>query len=118
MSDQPSRNREKRMSPETVTMDAMRMVRMCAAPAEGLSIKAQIRRAATQLGLPFNRTKKIWYGEARLEVIEWELLKASEQRRAILDEMERKVGVALSQADGAAVRSLEPLARKSGNHDS
>jgi len=28
-------------------------------------VKAAIRRASRRLGLPFNRTKDIWYGQAR-----------------------------------------------------
>lgn len=61
MADQSSGNQE--MSASALAQD---LVRQCAAPAEGLSIKAQIRRASTRLGMPYGRVKRLWYGEARV----------------------------------------------------
>ena len=66
------------------TAEGMELVRRCARPAEGLSIKGQIRQASNTLGWPFNRTKKIWYGEAVIKVTEMDML------RARVSELERK----------------------------
>ena len=44
----------------------MALVRRCAEPRPaGDQVKAAILRSSRRLGLPFNRTKDIWYGDAR-----------------------------------------------------
>jgi hypothetical protein len=46
--------------------EAQTLVRRCAEPRPtGDQVKAAIARASRRLGLPFNRTKDIWYGDAR-----------------------------------------------------
>jgi hypothetical protein len=78
------------MTPEQTVEDAMSMVRQCAAPAEGLSIKAQIRNAARALGWPYSRTRKVWYGEAAVRGYEWRQLESRAQKlRYTASEMER-----------------------------
>ena len=82
MWDKFSRNRE--MLEIDSTAEGMELVRQCARPAEGQSIGGQILQASRVLGWPFNRTKKIWYGEAVIKVAEMDLL------RARVRELERK----------------------------
>jgi hypothetical protein len=39
-------------------------------------VKAAIRRASMRLGLPFNRTKDLWYGQARrIDAVEMDRLR-------------------------------------------
>ena len=46
--------------------EAQALVRQCAEPRPaGDQVKAAILRASRGLGLPFNRTKDIWYGDVR-----------------------------------------------------
>jgi hypothetical protein len=46
--------------------EAQTLVRRCAEPRPaGDQVKAAIRRASRRLGLPFTRTRDIWYGDAR-----------------------------------------------------
>ena|ERR1700682_1189124 len=46
--------------------EAQNLVRRCAEPRlAGDQMKAAILRASRRLGFPFNRTKDIWYGDAR-----------------------------------------------------
>ena len=46
--------------------EAQALVRRCAEPRPaGDQVKAAILRSSRRLGLPFNRTKDIWYGDAR-----------------------------------------------------
>jgi hypothetical protein len=46
--------------------EAQTLVRRCAEPRPaGDLVKAAILRSSRRLGLPFNRTKDIWYGDAR-----------------------------------------------------
>lgn len=97
MQDQPSRNWEK--MPDVIAQQ-MAWVRRCAAPAEGLSIKAQIRQAARRLGWPYNRTKKVWYGETEVRVREWLELEAS--NTALLEEAERIRGWIHGNAEALA----------------
>ena len=54
-------------SPHASSIDeAQTLVRRCAEPRPpGDSVKAAIRRASQQLGIPFSRTRDIWYGDAR-----------------------------------------------------
>jgi len=74
--------------------DAMRLVRLAAEPRHvGDSAKAAIGRAARFLGWSFNRTRDLWYGQARrVEVCEMDALRALEQQRdmAELDAERRK----------------------------
>ena len=101
---------------EHVREEGMRMVRECAAPAEGLSIKAQKRRAAQILGWTFNRTEDVWYGEAKVSVEEWLVLQwkakqvreRAEQRMRLVNEIRQKVDRAFpdkgSRDNGQAFR--------------
>ena len=98
MRDQSSRNQEKSM-PDVIAHQ-MELVRRCAAPAEGLSIKAQIRRAAQRLGWPYNRTKKVWYGETEVRVGEWLVLEA--QSDALLSRAEKIRGLVNANAEALA----------------
>jgi hypothetical protein len=54
-------------SPYASSIDeAQTLVRRCAEPRPpGDQVKAAIRRASRRLGLPFTRTRDIWYGDAR-----------------------------------------------------
>jgi len=46
--------------------EAQALVRKCAEPRPaGDQVKAAILRASRRLGLPFTRTKDLWYGDAR-----------------------------------------------------
>lgn len=46
--------------------EAQTLVRRCAEPRPpGDSVKAAVRRASRRLGIPFSRTRDIWYGDAR-----------------------------------------------------
>src|SRR5258705_11414722 len=46
--------------------EAQALVQRCAEPRPaGDQVKAAILRASRGLGFPFNRTKDIWYGDAR-----------------------------------------------------
>jgi hypothetical protein len=46
--------------------EAQTLVRRCAEPRPaGDQVKAAVRRASRRLGLSFNRTRDIWYGQAR-----------------------------------------------------
>jgi hypothetical protein len=46
--------------------EAKILVRRCAEPRPaGDQVKAAIRRASQGLGIPFSRTRDIWYGDAR-----------------------------------------------------
>lgn len=124
MRDQNSRNRETSMHDGGVS-EAMSLVRQCACPAEGLSIKAQIRQAARTVGLPFNRTKKLWYGEARVRVDEidtlrWRAREARERaelRMGVVDEIRQKVNRAFPDPGERDRGPFEPVARDSGRED-
>src|ERR1700726_3709012 len=46
--------------------EAQTLVRRCAEPRPaGDQVKAAVRRASQQLGIPFSRTRDIWYADAR-----------------------------------------------------
>src|SRR6202035_5946650 len=46
--------------------EAQTLVRRCAEPRPaGDLVKAAVRRASQQLGIPFSRTRDIWYADAR-----------------------------------------------------
>jgi hypothetical protein len=46
--------------------EAQVLVRRCAEPRPaGDQVKAAVRRASRRLGIPFSRTRDIWYGDAR-----------------------------------------------------
>src|ERR1700694_2734257 len=54
-------------SPYASSIDeAQILVRRCAEPRPaGDQVKAAVRRASQRLGIPFSRTRDIWYGDAR-----------------------------------------------------
>jgi hypothetical protein len=46
--------------------EAQTLVRLCAEPRPAAEqVKAAVRRASQRLGIPFSRTRDIWYGDAR-----------------------------------------------------
>jgi hypothetical protein len=96
------------VSPDDISRRAAAMVRRCAAPAEGLTIAAQISRAARRLRWHPGRAKKIWYGEARLRVEEWEELRQrvaelerrSTERTGLVNEIRGRLESARSREGG------------------
>ena len=83
-------------SPYTSSIDeAQILVRRCAEPRPaGDQVKAAVRRASRRLGLPFTRTRDIWYGDAR---------------RIDAEEMDRLRQVAENAELALAVASIEVL---------
>lgn len=117
-------------NPEMYTADQVieetrRMVRECAAPAEGLSIKAQKRRAAQYIGLTFNRLEDLWYGEAKPSVEEWLLIQwrarqareRAERRMGLVDDIRQKVNRAFPDRDERDHGPLEHMARRKRRED-
>lgn len=67
----------------SVNLKAATLLRdLVAPPAPGESVKAQIGRAARRAGLSFERSRKIWYGEAqKILAEEWIALQEAVRRR-------------------------------------
>jgi hypothetical protein len=65
--------------PSSLIEEAQSLVRRCAEPRPaGDLVKAAILRVSRRLGLPFNRAKDIWYGDARrIDAEEMDLLRAA-----------------------------------------
>lgn len=70
--------------PETMTdITVAHMLRQVGGPRRAdETIKAVIWRVARRLGWPAGRVKRLWYGEARASIGEWEQLKAAVAARA------------------------------------
>jgi len=52
----------------SITVEAARMLRAIAPPAEHQNIKGRIAKAARSLGWSFNRVKDVWYGDQRISL--------------------------------------------------
>src|SRR5690606_32391826 len=119
---EPTSGNPEMLTAEQVIEETKRMVRQCAAPAEGLSIKAQKRQAARYLGLTFNRLEDLWYGEAKPSVEEWLLIQwrarqareRAERRMGVADEIRQKVDRAFPDRDERDRGPLECLACAEG----
>jgi len=89
--------------------EARTLVRRCAEPCPaGDSVKEAIARAANRLGLPFTRTRDIWYGDAR-RIEAWEM----DRMRAQATMAEVELAISGIEALRARLRaSPTPLSRE------
>lgn len=100
------------LSASDVTLEARQLVMLAAEPAQiGERTTAQIRRAATRLGLSYGQCKGYWYAERRcvagheienLRLLVREIQDRRNERRALLDDMGRKINAVVRRKHGAS----------------
>ena len=81
--------------------EAQALVRRCAEPrTAGDQVKAAILRSSRRLGFPFNRTKDIWYGDARrIDAAEMDRLRRGDRARRTRPRCRRDRGTQEHNAD-------------------
>lgn len=87
----------------TMTMEASRLIRDIAPPAEGHNVKSRIAKAARRLAWTFNRAKDVWFADGRISVRAHEM----DQLRRLKAEADTK---ARRHADRVEAARLEALA--------
>lgn len=106
------------LTPDQVSRHSMDMLRECVGFGGGKSIKAQIREVSRLLGWDYGRTRRLWYGNAKVTVDEWLVLQwrldavreRAEARRGLVNDIRSKVD---STFPDRAQRDVGPLV--SGN---
>lgn len=89
----------------TMTMEASRLIRDIAPPAEGHNVKSRIAKAARRLAWTFNRAKDVWFADGRISVRAHEM----DQLRRLKAEADTK---ARRHADLNEAARLEALAAR------
>lgn len=119
-----TKNGRKRTMPNAAifTQEALRFL---AEPAGGMQLKAQDNKLARLLNLTPERVRKLRKGYRKPTGDELftillrvrEMQDRASERRALLDDMERKIAAVLPSEDGALAGPLVRMARRAGDED-